>query len=114
MLAFIRRFSEEDSYVTGRKQLSMCRITLFKDTIKFSYQKQAHVGMEPNQTGTPPRQAHTGSSIEQVFTYRGRRRRRQHNRDRGCAFFYEKYYLGYVLLEIELSIATVPSQHTME
>ena len=30
-----------------------------KDTKKFSYRKQAHVGMEPNQTGTAPRHTHT-------------------------------------------------------
>ena len=28
-------------------------------TKKFSYRKQAHVGMEPNRTGTTPRYAHT-------------------------------------------------------
>ena len=26
---------------------------------KFSYRKQAHVGMEPNQTGTTPQYVHT-------------------------------------------------------
>ena len=48
-----------------------------------------------------------GSSTEHVLTVKDEvcRRRRRHNRDRGCACFQEKYYLGYVLLE-QLSIAT--------
>ena len=32
---------------------------ILQDTKKFSYRKQAHVGMEPNQMGTTPRHAHT-------------------------------------------------------
>ena len=32
---------------------------VWQDTKKFSNRKQAHVGMEPNQTGTPSRHTHT-------------------------------------------------------
>ena len=79
MLDFICHFSEKDSYVIGRMQLSTCTITIF---IPYTY-----VCSRP--------EAQLSTCLVTV----------KRNRDRRYACFQEKYYLGYVLLE-QLSIAT--------
>ena len=84
MLAYIRHFLNKT--VTSSAGSNEARVDNIIHTMYVRPRPEAH------------------RSTEHVFTYRERCRPHT-DRDRGCACFQGKYYLGYVLLE-QLSIAT--------